>query len=88
MEVELNDSSSGSLTGQLNLIDPMTDAAIPIGSVTGTLNGAEATWQALDGGIRVNGSFDDGAFVGTAVFPPNSLQPTGLSASLDLRHTE
>lgn len=87
IEFDLNDSSTGAITGTLKIPDPVTGALISMGTVTGTLADSHATWVSI-GGLQVEGDFSGDKFTGTAVYPAVSASLPALSTTLTLARSK
>lgn len=59
-------ATGGELSGTQTLIDPVSQASIKAGPVTGRMLNGRAEWSSLGKGIRVTGRFANDRFLGTA----------------------
>jgi hypothetical protein len=74
---------AGSLSGQQILVDPLSQAAIETGPISGTatMQGA-ATWNTLGNGLAVQGAFSGSRFTGSAILAARGGGSVSASISL------
>ena len=76
-------STSGQLTGTMQIADPSTGALVAMGTISGNIVGTNAVWTSV-GGLQVSGTFIGSTFAGTAVFPGGAgIAPLSTSLTLE-----
>ena len=71
------EESNGQLTGRTYVQDQGTDEYAIEATISGTKNGANATWTS-ETDVIVKGKFEDNKFVGTIEFPSDQGRPPAV----------